>query len=120
MNRRRLGKIAKELEALRRNPNGIKPSQLERLAGKLGRRKVNRGSEPNYRSPEIPDLGHPLSIPHHQTLKSGTARSIIFSLLSDVDLWGQYLDSVEEQAEPDADGDQEDDETLDDDDQTTE
>ena len=79
---------------------GIKPDALERIAGKLGRRKVNRGSEPNYGSPEVPDLGHPISIPHHPTLKPGTARSIINDLLSDVDIWNQYLDSIDADESP--------------------
>jgi hypothetical protein len=88
---------------------GIKPGALERIARKLGRRKVNRGSEPNFGSPEVPDLGHPISIPHHSTLKPGTARNIINDLLSDVDVWEQYLDltsadeSVAESEETDED-----------------
>jgi hypothetical protein len=92
MNRKRLGKIERELLGYEASPAGRKPREFERIARRLGRRKVKRGSEPNYASPAEPDLGHPLSIPHHAVLKSGTAKSIINALLSDVDCWKQYLD----------------------------
>jgi hypothetical protein len=121
MKRKRLAKIAKELAAMRRNAVDIKPKRLVRIAKSLGRRKVKRGDEPNYASPELPDLGHPLSIPNHPVLKPGTARSVIDILLSDTDIWRQHLDATEpedDSLEDDVDGDEDDegeDETNDDD-----
>jgi len=95
MNLKGLGKIERELEDLQRAPHGKSPRVFERLAKKLGRRKVNRGTEPNYASPAEPDLGPPLSIPHHDTLRTGTALSILDTLQSDVDIWRQHLDQQE-------------------------
>jgi hypothetical protein len=113
MKRKRLDNIGRELAAMRRNAVGIKPGVLERIAKKLGRKRVKRGSEPNYGSPEVPDLGHPISIPHHSTLKPGTARSIIDALLSDVDTWNQHLDSIGDDAEEDDETHQENDDDND-------
>ena len=95
MNRRRLAKIQLQLAEIQRSPRGRKPSEFERLAKRLGRRKVKRGSEPNYASPDIPKLGPPLSIPHHAELKIGTSLSILTTLQSDVDVWAQHLDQLD-------------------------
>lgn len=96
MNLKRLAKIERELGELQRAPHGRKPRIFEQLAKKLGRTKVNRGSEPNYASPAEPDLGPPLSIPHHDSLKVGTALSIVNTLQSDVDIWRQHLEQIED------------------------
>jgi hypothetical protein len=110
MNLKRLAKLDRELAALRRAPHGRRPGEFERIARKLGRRKVNRGDEPNFGSPVVPNLGHPISIPHHQTLKTGTALNIITALENDCDLWRQHLDQQSDRAISDeSDGDEEDD-----------
>jgi hypothetical protein len=95
MHSKRLDKIELELAGLRDAPRGRKPGEFERLARKLGRYKVNRGKEPTYASPTVPNLGSPLSIPHHPTLKTGTALNIVNILQNDVDLWRQHLDQNE-------------------------
>ncbi len=94
MDRKRLDKIELELGQLQNAPRGRKPREFIRLAQKLGRLKVNRGKEPNYESPAVPNLGPPLSIPNHPSLKLGTALNILNTLQNDVDLWRQHLDQV--------------------------
>lgn len=94
MNRRKLAKIKKELEALAASPSGIKPTELIGLAKKLGRTKKKRGKEPTYEREDNPRLFPALTIPNHggKELKKITAASIIEHLLNDVDLWELHLE----------------------------
>lgn len=105
MDPRRLAKIEGELEELQRAPHGKSPRVFVRLAKKLGRQKAKRGKEPTYDSPDVPDLGPPLSIPNHDFLKIGTALSILNTLQSDVDVWRQYLDQQPKIQAPEDAGD---------------
>ena|ERR1700687_3311932 len=105
MTPKQLARIDSELAELEGSPRGRKPADFVRLAVKLGRRKATRGKEPTYVSPSQPKLGTPLSIPHHSTLKPGTARSILNTLRSDVDIWTQHLDQGGREGSSDAEPD---------------
>src|SRR5688572_1438878 len=63
MDRKRLTKLRRDLEALR----GSQPKAkvLQSLAKKFGRKPVKRGKEPMYESVPFPHL-RPLSIPNHK------------------------------------------------------
>lgn len=87
MNNKKLSGLKKELAGLRKSAGGISPQILVSIAKRLGRKKFSRGKEPTYIREEDPYLT-PLSIPgHNKDLKTGTAISIIDTLLSDVDEW---------------------------------
>jgi hypothetical protein len=99
MNEKSLKKIKKQLLEMRRSPHGHKATELISIAKQLGREQDNRGKEPTYVRKQNPELSPPLSIPAHgaKDLKTGTAISIIDSLLDDVSDWEQYLAEVEEE-----------------------
>lgn len=81
MNLRKLTKLRRTLEGLRRRVGSIRRSELETIATAVGRRRANRGKEPTYTR----DGWFPLSIPDHPgTLAPGTARNIIACLESDL------------------------------------
>jgi hypothetical protein len=84
MDPRKLEKLRRELEGMRRRSRSIKPSELEVLAQRLGRSRVKRGKEPTY---ERSGSGwFPLTIPSHPgTLAVGTACSILDQLEEDID-----------------------------------
>src|SRR5262249_10196667 len=65
---------------------------LERIALKLGRRRVKRGKEPTYESMAFPNA-NVVTIPNHagKTVKRGTAANILNQLEEDVDRWEQRL-----------------------------
>ncbi|MCJ0825942.1 hypothetical protein MQC88_08235 [Luteimonas sp. 50] len=108
MTPKKLDKIRRHLTSMAASPHGLKSDELIAFAKKLGRTKSSRGKEPTWVREDIPELSPPLSIPNHsKALKSGTARSIIDALLSDVDEWELHLAEVEG-----PDHDQEDDEDL--------
>ncbi len=74
MNRNKLAKLRKKLEALRKR-GGVKSREVEDLAKALGRKLHNRGKEPNWVNTELPNA-RPLSIPNHtKDLKKGTLKS---------------------------------------------
>lgn len=84
---------------MRLHPQGLNARSFESIATSLGRKLVNRGKEPNWeKDDDDPKLMPPLSIPHHggKDYKIGTSRSVIDSLLNDVDVWDIYLQSLEE------------------------
>ncbi len=91
MNLRTLSKIKRELLQIYKSPQGRKALEFESLAKQLGRYKDNRGKEPTYTRARDPALAPPLSIPNHGDLKIGTARSIVNTLLNDVDEWEIFL-----------------------------
>jgi len=82
MSKRKLEKLKRELEGLRGRPQ--KPAKLESLARRLGRTRVKRGSEPNWKS-EWPGV-YPVSIPHHggKDIPPGTVNSILDQLEEDL------------------------------------
>jgi hypothetical protein len=87
-----LRKLRKILQEMRRSPQGRKAADLEAIAKQVGRKKDGRGKEPTYVRSRDPALSPPLSIPGHPgDLKPGTARSVIDTLLSDLDDWEIFL-----------------------------
>ena len=107
MRPRKLQKLKLALAGLRRGQ--AKAADLERLAGKLGRKKVKRGSEPTWESQVFAHL-YPLSIPHHggKDIPIGTRLSIIDRLEEDVLAWEARLDEEAEndgEAEEDVEND---------------
>jgi hypothetical protein len=91
MNKRKLQRLRKRLEALRTRLGNIQSRELESLAKALGRKRANRGSEPTYVSELLP-LSRPLSIPHHSTtLKRGTAGNILDQLERDIEALEELL-----------------------------
>ncbi len=84
MRRRKIEKLRREIEGLRRR-GGVRASELESLAQRLGRRRAKRGSEPTWVSDLL--VGRPpVSIPSHPgDLNRYTARSILDQLEADLD-----------------------------------
>lgn len=79
---------------MRKSPQNRNAADFIRIAKKLGRIQDNRGKEPTFIRERDPALSPPLSIPNHPgDIKTGTARSIIDALLSDVDEWEILLES---------------------------
>ena len=78
MNLKTLSKIKRELLQIYKSPQGRK------------------ALEPTYTRERDPALAPPLSIPNHGDLKIGTARSIVNTLLNDVDEWEIYLKENED------------------------
>jgi hypothetical protein len=88
---KKIEKLKPVLKAMLRNSSSIKPADLQAIALQVGRKRVKRGTEPNYEKRDPPPLV-PLSIPNHKpTLRQGTARSVINTLINDVDVWELYL-----------------------------
>jgi|688.fasta_scaffold512664_1 hypothetical protein len=92
MKEKKLVKLKKQLEDMRKSPQGRKADEFITIAKQLGREEDPRGKEPTYVRKINPELSPPLSIPNHSgEMKTGTARSIIDALLDDVDEWKLYL-----------------------------
>lgn len=91
MNRRKLNKIKQKVGGFRAR-GGIKSTELESLAKRLGRVKRDRGKEPNWVSDQFLSL-RPLSIPHHGSgdLNRNTARAILDQLEEDIEKWEEVL-----------------------------
>jgi hypothetical protein len=97
---RKLKKIKRELDELRRGGGQKSARYLEQLAIRLGRKKHPKGKEPTYFNEILPDLS-PLSIPGHGgDLKPGTAKSILDQLDEDV---FRLIEICEEDKEEDED-----------------
>ena len=95
MDRKRLRKLRREMETLRRSQP--KAMTLVSFARRLGRKKVNRGKEPTYESAHFPDAW-PLTIPMHRgrDLPPGTRDSILDQLdAGDLLLWDERLAMTE-------------------------
>jgi len=91
---RRLRSIVESL----RGRGGIKSSELEALARRLGRRRAKRGKEPTWISDELPDR-RPVSIPNHPgDLNRFTARGILDQLEADLDRYEELLLSSEKRS----------------------
>jgi hypothetical protein len=94
--KRNLAKLRRELEGLREQ-GGVRTSELERLARKLGRRLTRRGRHPTWVNQDLPQA-NPLTIPSHPgDLNRFTAGSILNQLETD-------LDSLERLAEEKSEG----------------
>ena len=91
MNHRKLNKIKQDIDGFRTR-GGIRSSELESLAKRLGRDKSDRGKEPTWVNKQFPYL-RPLSIPHHgsRDLNKFTARGILAQLEEDVEQWEELL-----------------------------
>jgi hypothetical protein len=96
MNRTKLNKLRAQLDKMRREQ--LKAADLERLANKLGRKKVVRGKEPTWESEFFREL-RPLTIPHHgaKDLSIGVKRSVLNALEDDLLAWEAKLDDEEEE-----------------------
>jgi hypothetical protein len=94
MDRKKLGKISRDLMAMRDAPQ--KARVLEGIAKKLGRTLSKRGKEPNWVSEQFPNL-RPISIPHHggRDLSQGVRNSILNLLDDDVLEWDQWISQQE-------------------------
>ena len=102
MQKRKLVKLRRTLEALRQRCGSIRAAELESLAKQLGRKRHDRGKEPTYEWPDASRL--PLTIPHHLgTLKKGTACNILNQLEEDIELLEQEDDSDEDEDKHDGD-----------------
>jgi hypothetical protein len=91
MKRRKLEKLRRELERKRLSPQ--KANALQKLALRLGRRKVKRGKEPTWES-DLPGC-YPFPIPDHggKDLPPGTRNSILNQLEDqDIAAWEGILD----------------------------
>lgn len=97
MDKRKLGKLEKQLRQLRGRVGNIKPRELEKFARALGREADNtKGKEPTYKSTAFNDV-RPVSIPHHgsKNLKPGTANNILDFLEGDIAKFREQLDDDE-------------------------
>lgn len=94
MDRRKLDRVRREAESLRGSQ--AKARELQRLAVRLGRKKVDRGKHPMYESGAFPHL-RPLSIPNHKgrDMPSGTQNNILNQLEDDLDAWDETLSKQE-------------------------
>ena len=102
MKTKHIKQLRASLKEARRNFTPISPHELEKFAKAVGRQKEDRGKEPTWVRKINPQLSPPLSIPNHsKDVKAGTARSIIDQLLSDLDEWEQYLESLDDEDDSD-------------------
>ena len=87
----KLEKLKTEAEALR-HQGGVSPSEVERLAHALGRRRANRGKHPMWVSDPFPHL-RPVSIPNHgREMKRFTKNAVLDQLEEDFENWQIRLD----------------------------
>jgi len=93
MNPKKLAKLKRELEGLRRR-GGIKSRDLERLASRMGReRRSQQTGDPQWVNEELD--WRPLGIPSHPgDMPRGTAGSVMNQLEEDLfrleELYGDY------------------------------
>jgi hypothetical protein len=95
MDRKTLDKLRAELEGMRGAPQT--GGDIEGLARRLGRKRVNRGKEPTFESDfDIP----PITVPMHgsRNLKKGTQHNILIQLEDDLIAWEQKFDYEERYA----------------------
>jgi hypothetical protein len=84
MDKKKLQKIKKRLQALRLRSNNIRSAELVSLARSLKRRLFDRGKEPTYISNLLPK-SRPISIPNHPgAMFRGTALNILDQLEQDI------------------------------------
>jgi hypothetical protein len=91
---KKIQKYRSQIEGLR-GRGGIKSTELESLAKRLGRRRANRGKEPTWVSDAFP-ASRPVSIPSHPGgLNRFTAGGILDQLETDLDRYEELLASQE-------------------------
>lgn len=96
MDHRRIKTLRREIDKIRRR-GGIRATELEHLAERIGRERHPRGKEPTWVHPSIPQA-RPSSIPKHPgDLNRFTARAILNQLEEDVDMLESMLDREEEE-----------------------
>lgn len=84
MDRKKLRRIKQTLKNLRSRPNNIRSKELRNFAKQLGRRRFNRGHEPNFLSDLLPK-SRPISIPDHPgSMARFTAENILDQLEQDI------------------------------------
>jgi len=94
--KKNLAKLRRELEELRER-GGVRTSELERLARKLGRRLAKRGRHPTWVNTDLPGA-RPLTIPGHPgDLNRFTAGSILDQLETDLDSLEQLAEGKSEE-----------------------
>jgi hypothetical protein len=94
MNRRKLNKLWRTVEGLRRQ--SPKALEIQKLARQLVRKKVKRGKEPVWESLEFQYL-RALSIPDHggRDLTPGVLHSILNQLEDDLNSWDERITQQE-------------------------
>ena len=91
MDKQKLSRLRKRIQALRSRLGNIRSRELRSLATALGRKRNNRGKEPTFVSELLPQT-RPITIPEHpRALKKGTAGSILDRLEEDIDLLEEQL-----------------------------
>jgi hypothetical protein len=97
MNRKKLDKLRRTIEGLRRQ--SPKALEVQKIAKQLGRKKVKRGKEPVWESLEFNHL-RPLSIPDHggRDLTPGVLHSILNQLEDDLTSWDERISSTSERS----------------------
>jgi len=86
MNPPKVIRLRQKLESLR-GKGGVKSTEIQLLAKKLGRKRHKRGSEPTWINESFRHL-RPVSIPHHSKgLNRFTARAILDQLEADLEAW---------------------------------
>ena len=95
MNVNKHRKLREQIDKLRLRSANIKTSELERLAGKLGRKRAGKGTKhPMWVSKDFPGI-RPLSIPHHsKDPPPWTVISILDQLEEDWSLWAERLQTL--------------------------
>lgn len=92
MDRKKLGRLRRELKQLRAAKYNLKTKKLTQFAKKIGRKRDPlRGKEPTYVSVPFPEL-NPLAIPGHKTVNPFTGDSIMDTFEADLDKWEDHLD----------------------------
>jgi hypothetical protein len=95
MTPKKLDKLRGEILQRRRAPQ--KAADLEGIARRLGRKRINRGKHPMWESQDFPKL-YVLSIPDHgsKDLPVGTRNSILDQLEDDILAWEELIQAEEE------------------------
>ena len=89
MTLKKVERLRAEVEDLRRKRD-VKSREVVSLAKRIGRVLDNRGKEPTYIHPELPNR-RPISIPNHPTLTPGTKNNILDDLDIDLDAYEEIL-----------------------------
>lgn len=81
MNRKKIAKLRRQIAALR-NRGGVRSSELDSLARRVGRKLYCRGKHPTW----VMERRFPLSIPKHPgEMRRGTVKGILDHLEDDLD-----------------------------------
>ena len=98
MNKGKIARLHRKLGKLRARKRNVRPRDLTRFAGTLGRRRDTlRGSEPQWVSDLLPD-SRPISIPSHPTINPYTAESIMDRFEEDLDKFSEIAEKEERRA----------------------